>query len=417
MKTMKSIGLSLLLAAGAVAGARGQPFRTDINPALLYYQAFLVAPEPMPNADMDFLYSKEGQSHPMPERFAKLAAGYDNEFKLLRQAARATVPCDWGIDMTKGPAALLPHLARCKAAAQAARFRVAWALQHGHQADARDDLLASFALGRNVTRDGTLISVLVQIATEAIDCATLAANFRLFSPETLEQVAAGLDAPPARGTVAACLAMDIVHCHEWLLRKIAELQKANPGDDGKVMAAIRELFSDLDDPDQNPPQTITWERVTQAAGGTSEGVGELIRGLEPLGQKLALILALPYGQYEVPMEQFQAEVRQSPNPFAVLTFPPWGKARARELRMQVWLAMVHAAVEYRLHGDAGLQNIADPCGQGPFALQRFVLDGVDRGFRLTSAYQGSGYPEALIFVEKEGPPFRGDGPHLGEAVP
>jgi hypothetical protein len=57
-------------------------------------------------------------------------------------------------------------------------------------------------------------------------------------------------------------------------------------------------------------------------------------------------------------------------------------------------------------------------GKGPFAFQRFVFEGVDRGFELTSAYAGLGYPCALIFVEKEGTPFYIDGSpqRIGKAV-
>src|SRR5208283_1248461 len=104
--------------------------------------------------------------------FGKFFAGYDSQFKLVRQAAQAAVPCDWGIDFSAGPATLLPQLARAKAITQAAHLRVMWELQHDRQADARDELLATFALGRNVSRDGTLISALVQIAIEAINCNT-----------------------------------------------------------------------------------------------------------------------------------------------------------------------------------------------------------------------------------------------------
>lgn len=53
---------------------------------------------------------------------------------------------------------------------------------------ARDDLLAAFVLGRNVSRDGTLIGTLVQHACEAIIFATVAGNFGQFSPETLDHL-------------------------------------------------------------------------------------------------------------------------------------------------------------------------------------------------------------------------------------
>src|SRR5260370_15309232 len=99
---------------------------------------------------------------------------YDNQFTLVRQAAAAAVPCDWGIDMSPGPATLLPGLARNKVIVQTARLRSMWFLQHNCQGDAAQDLIAAFALARNISRDGTLISALVQIATENILCAAVA---------------------------------------------------------------------------------------------------------------------------------------------------------------------------------------------------------------------------------------------------
>ena len=54
--------------------------------------------------------------------------------------------------------------------------------------------------------------------------------------------------------------------------------------------------------------------------------------------------------------------------------------------------MVHAAVEYKLHGESGLKSVMDPFGNGPFTFQRFVFKGVDRGFELKSAYAGLWLP-------------------------
>jgi hypothetical protein len=75
-------------------------------------------------------------------------------------------------------------------------------------------------------------------------------------------------------------------------------------------------------------------------------------------------------------------------------------------------ALVRAATEYKLHGEEGLRSVTDPFGSGPLALRRFVFEGVDRGFELKSAYKGRDSNEALIFVEKAGPPFRVDGKAL-----
>jgi hypothetical protein len=416
---MKSICLSLLIAIASGFAVNGQPFRTDINPALQYFQAFLAAPD-LPPADRDYLFNKDWRGQKLPERFGELVARYDNEFRLVRQAAKATVSCDWGLDMSPGPATLLPHLARCNGVAQAARLRVSWELQQGRQSDACDDLLAAFVLARNSSQDGTLIAALVQVAMEAIVCGTVAENFHQFAPETLKQLADGFDAAPARGAMAACMRTEKAFFQEWLTARILELQKDNPGNDAKVMTGIHEGFFNMDDSEEgqtNHSAVNRWEQIAKAAGGTSQGVLKLLRDLEPLYQRIAVIMSLPLPEYEAQMKEFSAETRRSINPLVTLLFPAVEKCRPKEFAIQAELAMVRAAVEYKLRGEPGFKSVTDPCGQGPFTFERFVFEGVDRGFQLKSAYAGRGFPETLIFVEKDGPPFSVIGKNAGQAVP
>ena len=100
-----------------------------------------------------------------------------------------------------------------------------------------------------------------------------------------------------------------------------------------------------------------------------------------------------------------------------LLFAAWDKCRQKELAAIAGLSMVRAGIEYKLHGEAGLRRVTDLDGQSPFKVERFLLNGADRGFKLTSSYQGRGFPEGLIFVEKEGPPFGVTGNKAGEALP
>jgi hypothetical protein len=82
-----------------------------------------------------------------------------------------------------------------------------------------------------------------------------------------------------------------------------------------------------------------------------------------------------------------------------------------------YLSMIRAAVEYKLHGETALQGITDPCGQGPFGFRRFIYQGVDRGFELSSAYNKEVKEGVLIFIETPGPAFRVSGPFVGQAMP
>jgi hypothetical protein len=163
--------------------------------------------------------------------------------------------------------------------------------------------------------------------------------------------------------------------------------------------------------------TNVWPRILIASGGTSEGLLQLIREMEPLYPRLTKILTLPLPEYEDQIQKFDAEIQKSQNPLVAVLFPnPVQSPRRREFRIQAEAAMVRAAIEYKLHGEAGLKSVMDPCGNGPFAFRRFVFEGVDRGFELTSAYAGLKFPSAFIFVEKAGTPFQINGPYIGQAI-
>jgi hypothetical protein len=421
MKTTQFTCLALLILT--LPAARGEDFRTDINPALLYYQAFLLAPDPMSEVDRNYLESKKGKEEKLPERFGKIVAGYDNQFRLVRQAAHATVPCDWGLDYSGGLNTMLPHLGRAKAVARAAQLRAVWDLQHGRPEDARDDLSASFVLGRNAASDGLLISALVQFAIESMGYATIANNFSEFSPEIMKQLVDGFDAAPVRHTMAPCITTETSAFYDWQMNKIRELQTAYPNDDAKVVAGFHNcgIVSAF----ESVGYTNFWPRLVAASGGTTEGILKLLHEEKPLFPRVASIMALPQPEYETQAKQILAEIHESQNPFVAglnLYFSGFvfgggqNLLRPAEFRVQAQLAMVHAAVEYKLHGEAGLKSVMDPFGNGPFAFQRFVFKGVDRGFELKSAYAGTDAPFVMIFVEKQGPAFQITGPDAGKAI-
>ena len=414
MKNPKTICLLTLILTGTVLGSRAEPYRTDINPALLYYQAFLLAPD-FSQVDHDYLFTNQWQGLKLPARIGELVGSSDNQFKLVRRAAHSTMPCDWGIDWTAGPYTLLPQLSRIKATVQMAQLRAIWDLQNNREADARDDLLAACALGRNGSRDNSLIAVLVQFASEAIVNSTVAANFSRFSPETLKALVDGFDAAPPRGTMANAVATTEAHCFsDWVEARIPELRRQYPGDDAKVLDNFRSVFEDVGDDGQ--PDTNTWPKIVEAAGGTSEGFLNLVREMQPMFSRLATIEALPKPEYDDQIKLFYADLQNSSNPVMKCVFPDFRKARSREFSALTDSAMVRAAVEYKLHGEAGLQSVSDPYGHGPFQFQRFIFEGVDRGFELKSAYAGRGFPEVMIFVEKDGPPFHVNGKYAGQAV-
>ncbi len=413
---MKAIKMLILGALCASIGSSlaAQEFRTDINPALRYYQGFLEAAQ-VSESDRQYLFTNEWRGQPLDQQFGDMVAKYDYQFRFLREARHSQASCDWGIDITSGPDALLPGLAPAKSAALVARYRVMWLLQNGRQAEAKEDLLAAFALGRRVSHDGVFISTLVQIAIENIIGSIIAENFFQWEPETLREIVAGLEAAPARGTIARCIAAEKIAFHDWLLRQVQTLQKENGADDAKTVQKMRNLLART--AGESDPGYAIADRVVKAAGGSSEGMVKLIREMAPLYDRVSVLMSLPYGEFDSQMRLFMTEVQSHPNPLVPMFFTAFANCRPKEFAIQAKLAMIRAGVEYRLHGEAGLRSVQDPFGNGPFAMRRFVFEGVDRGFELKSAFNGRGHDEVLIFIEKNGAPFMIDGKNAGKAVP
>jgi hypothetical protein len=417
LNSLNKIIVVVAAGAGVALLASGQEKQANLNRAVTYYQAFLLAPE-ISESEQDYLASNNLWSVTLPAHFGELVSRYDSEFKLLRLALQSNGGCDWGIDMSQGPATLLPHLARCKGAMIGARYRVAWDLQNGHPEEARTDLLAAFTLARDISRDGTLISVLVQIASESIACSIVAENYGKWDPQNFQALVLGLEGAPARGTVAASIAFEKVTYHDWLLNKLLGLQKAHPGDEATVMAGFRDMLRGLEPRetgDLNAPEPSLWDKISAAGGNTSEGIVKLLQQEDLVYDKLAKVLSVSYAEFDEQAKAFKAELNPNTSPLVAEVFAACLKSRQREFKIQVYLAMVRAALEYKLHGDSGALSVKDPCGDGPFTFQRFFFEGVDRGLRLESSFRGSGFPEVMIFVDKPGPPFLLEGPHVGEA--
>ena len=449
VKLVKSIcvaGVILLATSGCVTGA--QP-RNDINPALQYYSAFLLAPN-LSKTDHDFLFTNEWRGQILPARFGQLLLGFDNQFRLLRQAAQANAPCDWGIDMSPGPATLLPHIGQAKEIAQIARLRAIWDLRDPRRvlldyrgealagpssslglalnrgaADAVDDLLAALALGRNAARDGTLISALVQVAVENTFCSTVAENFYQLPPESLKQLADGLATAPTRRTMASCLPLEKAIFVDWLRTKIEEFLSQPGANENIVMNKIGRLLFGMFSQETNeragggsPEFLQFWAHVLNSStGSASERLLKWLEEAEPFYQRAAIIMALPQPEYEGQIKQLRTDIQKASNPVLTFAFPDIEKARVQEFAIEAQLAMVRAAWEYKLHGDAGLNSVQDPFGKGPFVIKRFLLAGKERGFELQSKYAGRGFQEVMIFVENNEFRFVVSGRNAGQVLP
>ena len=199
MKTTKftCLGLAYFDGNRVRLARRAVSARTSIR-RLLYYQAFSSGRN-LSQADHDYLFTNQWQGQKLPARFGELIAG---PIMSSNWCARRRTPRCLAIGAligAPGPYTMLPHLARVKATVQMAQLRAMWDLQNGRQTDARDDLLAAYALARNGSRDNSLIAVLVQFAAEAIVYSTVAAEFRPVLTGNLEAVGGWIRCSPGSG--------------------------------------------------------------------------------------------------------------------------------------------------------------------------------------------------------------------------
>lgn len=416
MKKLPAV-LSILVSlfgGHAAFGASDLGLRTDINPALLYWQAAAVLPD---RADQDHLFTNEWRGQTLDARFAEQITTYDNPFKLLRQATRQTVPCDWGYDLTLGPELLLPGLAKSKLLALSARLRVRWHLENNRPDQARDDLLATFALARQLSTDGILISALVQIAIENILASCIAENWFRFPPETLQEILDGIDAAPARGTIMACVAAERIAFKDWHTRQIQEF-RASSRDETEAMEKTREMLRRVLSGGEGPaPGSPTPEEIIESAGGTTAGLLRQLSELDALYDEASALMNTPYEQFVTQIKVFNDKVANHPNLMVHVFFPVFEKCRLKEFAVQTKLAMLRAAFEYRKSGPAGLGKVPDPLLNEPFQFGRFEFNGVDRGFQLSSRFRyADDWNASLIFLENDGPAFYLDGKNAGKPV-
>jgi hypothetical protein len=407
MKKLAIFGMTLgavLLGATAI---HAQPASNKTNPALLYYQA--ISLDTHGQDIRSYLLESNWAGVKLPEEFGQKIRGYTSEMALFRKAAEQKAPCDWGIDFSKGPDTLLPHYALMKRMAQIANLQVAWALQNpdeGGEDVAVKDILGIFAAGRNIGTDRLVISVLVQDALQAIAASSVAGHYYELSPATMQKLLDGMDQLPPMVSGAEAILMEKKLCGEWLLERLKEVQ-SNP----EAMEALKREIENMGG--QNA--TNGAQEIAKAAGGKVENVMEMAKAMMPYYDRLAEIHRMPYPKCEAEIAAFEKEVSSSTNYFAKTLLPALTRFRTKELAIDVKLAMVRAAAQYKVHGKTGFESVKDPCGNGPFKFEPFKFNGEDRGFKLTSAFSPTNSPTTLIFVEKAGPAFRVDGKAAGQA--
>jgi hypothetical protein len=410
--------ITSILSIRSTAGPQHE-FRTDINPALLYFQAFQIAQ--LGEADAKYLFDEwSGGSwpdQPFDERRLTLLKQYDHAFKLLGRARFSQARCDWGYDLTDGPEAILPGLAPAKRLAQATRLRTMVALDEHRFDDLRADYAGALTLARNLSRDHILISCLVQIAMENILTSVLMENFYRFSPDQLEQLVAVFENAPKRGTIAETIGITEREAFfGYILRKVSALASEANGNEEVFWSRFEGFWNPIAtevEPPSGPDPSA--DEIKQAARGSSTEVLRLLNEMPALYEETARVMELPYARFMQDSTALFTRIEDSPNPFVRQFFTVFKNIRGKEFSAMVRQEMVRAAAAYERGGKQALEAVMDPLIGGSFEYSRVQFEGVDRGFRLRSKAKFRDFDEVMIFLEKPGKHFRLDGKNAGSA--
>jgi len=362
------------------------PSDLGANAALKYWQAFAQLPK-FTDAQEHKL-NAEYLTMPLDARAREIVTRADYALRMMHRAA-ALPHCDWGLGYEDGIELLLPHAQAARTLSTLACLRARIRFEDGHNADAIEDVVDAMTLGRHVSMDGSLITVLINYAIEHRTGETLALYLPKLNAEVIKVLKTRLDALPPFDTAAAGLVpFEEKTSLDWSIRKVKEAK-----DKESLVAFLSPLCGRPgDSPDQSRERARTF--LTEC-GGTADGVVKFAEETRPYYSRMAKMLDLPLDQFE---KEFQLEARkQVGNPVFKLFFPPVSHLRRSQARADVRRALFAAALDVQLSGPDALKNHPDPVAGGPFELVAF-----EGGFDLRSKFKPKDDKPLVLIVGLRG---------------
>jgi hypothetical protein len=194
------------------------PSGLGANASLKYWQAFATLPK-FTDAEQTQLMS-ECLTLPLDGRAREIVGKAEYSLRMMHHGA--TLPrCDWGIDWeADGIEVLLPQMGAARVLSSLACVRARIRFEEGRRAEALDDLVAALGMGHQVSRDGSLIGVLVGYSIEARIGEAIALFLPDLDPATIRSLQARLAALPKGGNPAEGLTACEEKTLEWFITKV-----------------------------------------------------------------------------------------------------------------------------------------------------------------------------------------------------
>jgi hypothetical protein len=382
-----SLAMTILVLPLGFASADA-PLDLGANAALKYWQAF--AQLPKFTEAQEHKFNAEYLTMPLDAHARELVTRADYALRMMHRAAELP-RCDWGLDYEEGIDLLLPHAQAARTLSTLACLRARIRFEDGHNADAIEDLVDAMTLGRHVSMDGSLITVLLNYGIEQRTGETLALYLPRLNADLIKSLKTRLVALPPCGTPAKGLVpFEEKAGLDWLIRKIKE-QKDK--DKESLLAFVCTFCTRRGD---SPEQSRERGRAfLEACGGTSDGVLKMAEETRPCYMLAAKMLELPLDQFE---KEFELEARErAVNPVFKTFFPPVSNLRRSQARADVRRALLATALDVQLDGPDALKNHPDPVVGGPFEWVAF-----EGGFELRSKFKPTDDKPWVLIVGRRG---------------
>jgi hypothetical protein len=340
------------------------------NAALKYWQAFATLPK---FTGPEFRKIDECMTTPLDDQARKMLTEAEYSLQMLYRGVGLR-DCDWGMSYSEdGVFARLPHADAARVLTSLAILRARLRFEASQSTKAIDDLFAALTLGRHVSLDGSLITVLVGYSIEHRVTNILAAHLPSLDAKTIKDLKVRLDALPASGSPAVALLTCEKETIDWFIRKIKEAK------DQEGLIAFLGWVGISEGKDRDSGEKA--RAFLKECGGTAEGVIKFAEETQPSYSVMAKMLALPLNEFQ---KAFEGEsIRQAGNPVYKVFFPAMAKVREARARADVRRAMFSAALAVRLDGPDVLKDHLDPVVGGPFEYVPF-----QGGFELRSKLKG-----------------------------
>jgi hypothetical protein len=354
------------------------------NAALKYWQAFATLPR---FTDAEQKKFAEILTMPLDDHTRQIVAQAEYALQMMHSGA-ALPHCEWGTAYEEGIYVRLPHgpAARllCSLACLRARLRFA----ENRNAEAIDDLIAAWTLGRHVSLAGTNVMLLVGYAVEHRTIETLALNLPKLNAKSIMDLKTRLCALPPGLGLAGALATEEKFYLDWLVRQVKEAK-----DKDSLLALLAFTGIEPEGRGRDPRQQA--RAFVDECGGTADGVLKFAAETRSCYTLMAKKLDLPLDQFEKEFERENS--KQAGNPVFRVFFPALVNVRRAQARTEVRRALLSAALAVQLDGRNALKDHPDPVVGGPFEYVAF-----EGGFELRAKLKGTDDKPLALTVGRHG---------------